>query len=81
MSMVLGKLQSILFVAMATLAAFEPAMGQVSVLTYHNDNSRSGLNPFETILTSGNVNSSKFGKVFFFTTDGRVDAQPLYVRA
>jgi hypothetical protein len=64
MSMVLCKLRSILLAATATLAALEPAFGQVSVLTYHNDNGRSGLNPFETILTPGNVNSSKFGKAF-----------------
>ena len=51
----------------------------VSVLTYHNDNQRTGLNSSETILTPANVNSANFGKVNFLTTDGAVHGQPLYV--
>jgi len=49
------------------------------VLTYHNDNMRTGRNPAETQLTLQNVNSTKFGKLFVISTDGKVDAQPLYV--
>ena len=49
------------------------------VLTYHNDSMRTGRNPSETQLTLQNVNSTKFGKLFVLSTDGRVDAQPLYV--
>ncbi len=49
------------------------------VTTYHYDNARDGLNSAETILTPGNVNSTRFGKVGFDTVDGLVDAQPLYV--
>jgi hypothetical protein len=33
----------------------------------------------ETILTISKVNSSTFGKVGFFSVDGKVDAEPLYV--
>ena len=33
----------------------------------------------ETILTPSNVNSSSFGKVGFFSVDGKVDAQPLFL--
>lgn len=51
----------------------------VSVLTYHNDNQRTGLNAAETILTPANVNSANFGKVSFFNADGAVHGQPLYV--
>ena len=47
------------------------------VLTYHNDNARSGLNPNETILTPANVNAATFGKVGFDAVDGKVDAEPL----
>src|SRR5580658_6445886 len=49
------------------------------VLTYHNDNMRTGRNPSESTLTLKNVNSNTFGKLFVISTDGRVDAQPLYV--
>lgn len=51
----------------------------VQVLTYHNDNTREGQNTQETVLTPTNVNSSTFGKVGFDATDGKVDAEPLYV--
>jgi PQQ enzyme repeat len=49
------------------------------VLTYHNDSMRTGRNSSETTLTIKNVNSSTFGKLFVISTDGKVDAQPLYV--
>ena len=51
----------------------------MQVLTYHNDNTREGQNTQETILTTTNVASSTFGKVGFDSTDGKVDAEPLYV--
>jgi hypothetical protein len=48
------------------------------VLTYHNDNMRTGRNLSETLLTLKNVKSTTFGKLFVIPTDGLVDAQPLY---
>lgn len=51
------------------------------VATYHNDIARTGHNLEETILTTGNVNSSSFGKLFTSPVDGIIDAEPLYLSA
>lgn len=60
------------------LAGSVPLATFSGVLTYHNDNSRTGRNSNETTLTLKNVNSTTFGKLFVISTDGRVDAEPLY---
>jgi len=49
------------------------------VLTYHYNVFRQGVTMQETTLTPSNVNSSTFGKLNFFTVDGKVDAQPLFI--
>ena len=58
------------------LAAHSPA--QVSVLTQHNDNARTGANTKETTLNPSNVNSNQFGLLFKQQVDDQVYAQPLY---
>ena len=62
-------------------ACMVPAAFSQNVLTYHNNNARTGLNAAETTLTLSNVNSASFGKLFEVTVDGLVDGEPLYLSA
>jgi hypothetical protein len=55
------------------------AAGTVSVLTQHNDISRTGQNINETVLSTSNVTVATFGKLFAQPVDGQIYAQPLYV--
>jgi hypothetical protein len=55
------------------------ALAAVNVTTQHNDNSRTGANLNETILTPANVNEAQFGKLFTLPVDGDIYAQPLYL--
>ena len=56
-----------------------PSNSTTDVVTHHNDIARTGQNLTETTLNPSNVTSAKFGKIGFYSVDGLVDAQPLYV--
>ena len=59
-----------------TVLCFVPAAGaQVSVLTHHNDNLRTGANLQEIKLTVANVKKETFGKLAYRIVDGDIDAQ------
>jgi len=51
----------------------------VHVTTSRNDLARTSHNAKEKILTTSNVNSASFGRVWARTVDGQIYAQPLYV--
>jgi outer membrane protein assembly factor BamB len=55
-----------------------PALAQ-DVLTWHNDNARTGQNLGEKFLTPQSVNPAHFGKLFVIHVDAKVDAEPLFV--
>src|SRR5207247_4128453 len=65
-----------LLLAFATVS-FASAQS-TDVLTYHNDNAKTGQQLHEEILTPANVTAAKFGKLWVLNVDGKVDAQPLY---
>jgi len=56
-----------------------PIQYPTDVITYHYNIFRQGANLQETVLTPSSVNSTTFGKINFFSADGKVDAQPLFV--
>jgi hypothetical protein len=64
---------------LAVAALSIPSAAQTSVLTWHNDNGRTGQTLTETVLTPTNVTSSTFGKVLSYPVDGQIYTQPLYV--
>ena len=70
--------KSAILLALASLLASK-GFAQVSVLTQHNDSSRTGQNLQETLLNTSTVNVANFGKLFSLPVDGNIFAQPLYV--
>jgi hypothetical protein len=61
--------------ASATLAVTD----LTGVTTYHNDLARDGVNSHEFALTTSNLKTATFGKLFSCPADGAIYAQPLWV--
>ncbi|MGH9445875.1 MAG: pyrrolo-quinoline quinone [Terriglobia bacterium] len=78
-----GRLAPLFSVLLFLLFLFFPG-GRVAraqdVLTYHDNNARTGEYLHETLLSPANVNKDSFGKLFVIPVDGKVDAEPLYMR-
>lgn len=65
----------------ASADAGAPAGAAGSVLTQHDDNARTGSNPFETVLTPANVGAAgSFGRIGAWHVNGNIVAQPLTLR-
>ncbi|MBS1532347.1 MAG: hypothetical protein JSU01_18745 [Bacteroidetes bacterium] len=62
-----------------TSIVLKPSTQHISMLTQHFDNTRAGLNYKETELTTSNVNTATFGRLFTLSVDDQVYAQPLVV--
>ena len=67
-------------VRLASLLLFTSSLltAQVAVTTYHNDNSRSGANSHETILTPANVDVNTFAAKPIFAVQGCLCAAALF---
>jgi hypothetical protein len=78
MARVLGGLLMTLCAA-GVVPASSQAQAYSGMLTWHNDTARTGQNLQESVLTTANVNSTDFGKLFSFPVDGFIVAEPLFV--
>jgi hypothetical protein len=67
------------FSGSATVNVSPAAASNANIPTFHTDQTRSGVNPNETILTPANVIPQSFGKLFSLLVDGYVYGQPLLV--
>ena len=52
---------------------------QIDEPTFHYDSLRTGWDPYESMLTTSDVNPSTFGQLWSLHVDGNVYAQPLYL--
>jgi hypothetical protein len=67
---------------MFTVFLFGPVVAiaqKTAVVTYHNDNYRTGWNSTETTLTPASVNATQFGLLTTVAVDDEVDAVPLVI--
>src|ERR1700732_933646 len=77
----MGLLRIIQYCVFLVSISVPALVAQVSVLTQHNDTSRTGQNLQETHLNISSVSVANFGKLFSLPVSGNIFAQPLYVPA
>lgn len=68
-----------LLAACAVALTLTPLPAAAQITTSQYDNLRTGATLNEKVLTPGNVNAQRFGKLGIFKVDGAVYAQPLFV--
>jgi hypothetical protein len=66
-------------VFLLVLSAPLQLLAQTPITTWHYNNARTGANTEETLLTTANVNSQTFGKLFSQPVDGFIVGHPLYL--
>jgi hypothetical protein len=66
-------------ISLMTILLCQCGSTNAQILTAQIDNSRTGANLHETILTPSNVSVRSFGKLYSWHVDGDIFAQPLYV--
>jgi hypothetical protein len=76
-SLIQGKFFAQSLICSALLVWSVVASCQVDVLTQRNDDSRTGANLKETVLTTANVNTRHFGMLFKHVVDDQLYTQPL----
>src|SRR5580704_8306753 len=74
-----GVLTWALCTALGPGAWSSPVEAAVDILTSRNDAARTGANVQETILTTYNVSSERFGLRFAYGVEGNIYGQPLVV--
>jgi len=79
MNHVMQKFCTLPFLMGFIFATSTGAQTQTSITTERYDNSRLGAYLNETNLNVSNVSVGQFGKIFSYSVDGSVQAQPLYV--
>jgi hypothetical protein len=68
-----------LLLVVTNLLLVNALRAQVSVTTERYDGARTGANLNETMLTTSNVNTAQFRRLFSCTVDESVQAQPLFL--
>jgi uncharacterized protein (TIGR03437 family) len=67
------------YLIVALLLGSPAISAQSNVVTYHNDNARTGQYRSEILLSPTSLKQGPFGKRYFLPVDGVVYAQPLYL--